>query len=102
MKKPKKILKRKCLTPLYLDVTLNDLIKTLQKYKRIYEKEGYKDLCVKTEYYGNDNQDVFLIGYKQETDEEYNQRIAAEKSRKESQKERERKIYLELKKKFEK
>lgn len=102
MKKPKKILKRKCLTTLYLDETLDTIIQELQEYKRVFEKEGYQDLCIDIDYCGDGDREIFLIGYKQETDEEYNQRIATEKSRKESEKERERKLYEELKKKFEK
>lgn len=85
-----------------LSGTIDDVIKTLQTLKQTNEKEG----CVlvleyETEYgsYGDsDRQQVNLYDRRLETDEEYNNRLLAEKAAKEKDLERKHRQLEALKK----
>lgn len=88
---------------------ITTLIENLATIQLKYDEDGYENVCIKREYYGYDGgNQINLIGYTLETDEELSKRtetemkalIAAEKKLK-AKEERERKKLEQLKEKYE-
>lgn len=87
---------------------INSLIITLKILKDKYDSE-YKNISIQREYYGYDGgNEINLIGYTLETDEEFNKRVLAEKKKQEAQEKkrlakevRERNKLEQLKNKYE-
>lgn len=88
-----------------IDQSLDSLIFILQEYRETY-KDEYKDLYVYEEtihgYYEVDDRKVtYLYGKRMETDFECELRIKEEEKAKAELEERERKLFENLKKKYE-
>jgi hypothetical protein len=81
--------------------SLEKSAKLLLQQKERLEKEGWKNLHLKMDHYP----ELIVMGLRQENDEEYSKRIAAEDKRilaAKRREERERQKYEELKTKYEK
>ena len=88
--------------------SLEDTIKTLQRYNEKYIAEGWRRINIEKDHY-NDYVEFCMYGERLENDQEYKNRIEAEQKAAERQKKLEEKIaidelkeYKRLKKKFEK
>jgi hypothetical protein len=87
---------------------LTDVVEELTKYLKEYSERGYMDVYIEQDYYSYEKETT-IIGYREESNDEYLNRIKqaekAEKKRKDEQKKKEdteRALYLKLKKKYDK